>query len=1613
MLISLLSAVTVGTGTLVAYNNMECQVHKYDDGKVTTAPTCDSRGVKTYTCEICDKTKTVELDKLSHSYGPWTVTVEPTFDTEGVMERECSLCHDTDSISIDTVDVAYRIVIDSDDVDSKIVKVAKDGVYSLTEPVKAGYGFIKWVDSRGNDFAPSGVVSSNIGIKPVFELLDTTTVEELYERALAGADYIRLAADIEVDRPIYVTGNTTIFSEKAVTISRAPTYNGDIFVVGQDALRNHGVLENRLATLNLGQESASVDNTITIDGNKSNMTVDVVGSAIYVVNSATVNMYNNVVITNHKKVGNERTFLDEAYLSYPESVGGAAVVMVNGTFNMYGGMITNNESIAPSSEVSLYGGAVFNQSNVNVYGGLFENNTSSNSGGAIFNYKVTTILGGSFIGNTAKKGGAIALSGSLSSELYIGKTVTSIDDTYSVVFKDNTATGNGGAILSSANSPVVIYGDTLFEGNTAPSGRGGVVYTSGTLTIRHTKFVENSARDNAGAIYHYYSNEDLEVRVLDVENCIFDGNSSGKGGAVSLNAATSVTTTGAYAIFKDCTFTNNEAIATVSGTELLNGNGAVLYSTSSSVLEVYRCTFTSNTAGNMGGAVNVTSETTLVIHDSTFTNNTSYGKGGALSVYNGSTLELLNSQFIGNRSTNDDGGAIYLSAVTTTIDDITFDSNSAVDGGAMALFSKSDVTINSMSATKNSASNNGAVFYVKGSTLTLEKLDTTSIVAGSLTDDSMQNIATNYGGVIFAEAYATINLDTVSMGYNKAVNGAVIYIDDCTLDILGASTFNNNTSTKYGGVLCINGKSTVTMQGLSADNNVSSNCGGFMYIHTATATMDGATLTNNTSLRGGAIYSSTNATLTIDSTSFTSNKTTSTGNGGAIAVSKSKLVTVTDTDFTSNTAKLGGAIYVIGSTVNVGADSTFTTNSSTSYGGAIYATQTDEENVDDRKKSTVTVTNAIFSKNSTVTGGGAIFSSAGTLDLNAATFSENETTSSSYGGGALYTNASNVTTVEDVVFTANKSANIGGAIALYSGSTFTAYSITATKNTAVASGGVIYSSKSNINILTKQGKTSIFGSLTDNTLSNSAVNGGAIYIGQANTVVIDSTTFVGNTSSSNGAAIYATYSSTTTITNSIFNSNKATEFGASMFIEESATATFKGTAFSSNTAKYGAGVYALDATVNVEEDCTFTANEVTTTATSLYAGSGAILNVKDSTFTSNKASNYGCVAYVHASTATFDNITVTKNTAKRAALVYASSNSTVVIKNSTVYENIMSLSGGAVYASKAKKVEIISTDIYSNTAPTGGAIYATGTTVTVTGGKIYDNTSTTGGGAIYATASAVVTVTGTEIKNNTAADGGAAYVIGSTLNIGTDTVLQGNTSTGSNGGGAIYSNETEATTDTEAVPSTVSIQGATFTENSGKSGGAIFAIHTALTITDSSFTSNSATSGGAVYVYTASSATISNTTFTTNTANGNGGALRVSTGVKDVSNVVLTAVTFDTNSTNSSSSGGAIYASGGSGLEIVSMTAKSNTAKYGGIIYLTSAGSAMTIHEMTVSGIYTSKNSPYICANNAACIVKVNMSKFIDLEHTGLAITDIIKGSIKAENITDISLANDSTEEGA
>lgn len=190
---------------------------------------------------------------------------------------------------------------------------------------------------------------------------------------------------------------------------------------------------------------------------------------------------------------------------------------------------------------------------------------------------------------------------------------------------------------------------------------------------------------------------------------------------------------------------------------------------------------------------------------------------------------------------------------------------------------------------------------------------------------------------------------------------------------------------------------------------------------------------------GGAIYNS--GSLTVINSVFTGNRTASTSGywGGAI-FSQGEL-SLQNSAFSDNYGYTGGAIGVSSSSPLTVTECTFSTNSSTSSGGAIYST------------APTLINRSTFTGNIGANGGAVRVYNA-TLDIANSTFSGNSTTGGTGGsgwGGALF--VSGLTNVANSTFSGNL-AYAGGGIAINSGMTLNLTNATLSANGALFGGGI-------------------------------------------------------------------------------------------------------------------------------------------------------------------------------------------------------------------------------------------------------------------------------------------------------------------------------------------------------------------------------------------------------------------------------------------------------------------------------------------------------------------------------------------------------------------------------
>jgi len=276
---------------------------------------------------------------------------------------------------------------------------------------------------------------------------------------------------------------------------------------------------------------------------------------------------------------------------------------------------------------------------------------------------------------------------------------------------------NGGGIYVSAYARLKLDGITIQ--NCQAEYDGGAIYNKGTVEIMESSFrttIQNcTAHRNGGGIYN--DGGTLSVSSCDISLCKAP---SDHAGAIWNKGPLTVT---------NCTFTNNSAKDVGGIYNAAEGSGTV---------SITNCTFTNNSSTNGCGAIgNASNATAMTITGGSISGSTAGTNGGG--VWNGSILNLnnvtiQNCQALNTGSEQGRGGAIFNYNGTLTINGGTFQNNASRDGGAIYNKEDAEMTIHGGSFQNNTSGEGGAIYNNWSATLTIH--------GGTFTDNS----ATQSGG---------------------------------------------------------------------------------------------------------------------------------------------------------------------------------------------------------------------------------------------------------------------------------------------------------------------------------------------------------------------------------------------------------------------------------------------------------------------------------------------------------------------------------------------------------------------------------------------------------------------------------------------------------------------------------------------------------------------------------------------------------------------------------------------------------------------------------------------------------------------------------------------------
>ena len=1111
-----------------------------------------------------------------------------------------------------------------------------------------------------------------------------------------------------VEGDIHLSSNVTMLASEAdnfvngIVVDHLVNLKCDGFTINANNL-------GRIFNVTSTADKLNIYNANLINGNAD------IGGAIY--NTGSVYAYNTNFINNTAA-----------------TMGGA--VFNNGTLTIQKCIVDNNDiTKRTSSDSEDYGGAaIYNWYDSTLF---IKNSTISNN---LKNYKngdyvvgAVTSLGKTiisqnsyFVNNSGRWGGAITTSGSS----LPGKKVNELsisDSTFSkngglygagifiqgskfsitsCVFDSNTASGKGnmtpndnnGAAIEVTNTDKSITGTiskSTFTNNKAQYG-GAIDICAGTIKITNSKFINNSADVEGGAIDINTLNGNPKVTISGSK---FINNSAPLGGAIlnikdlTVKGSTFINNTpntifnwvgaGGNLNLNIRTFTDlQNAIGLVTGTITLNQNVAM----------------TAKEAADFTNGITINKDITIDGKGHTID---AKNLGRIFNIGEGFTVTLTNATLINGKA--DKGGAIYNDG-SLTLSDVKLSDNAADSYGG-AVFNNGHLVVGNSVFESNDIVNRGSASVDYGGAAIYNWYDGVLTVSGS---NFTNNIKNYKNGDRLVGAIATIGDATISDSYfvnntgrwGGAIStaGYLLAGDDVNTLTVSGSTFKENGGL-YGAGIFVAG-SDFTVSDCVFDKNSAFGKGD---------------MTPNNNNGAAIVVTDTGKDITgiITDSNFTNNKAHF---SGAVDICEGK-ITIKNSIFVNNSAEYCAGAIAVDSQINKPAveiiNSKFDSNSA-EYGGAIY------------NYYNLTVVDSTFTNNSKDT----IYNfRVANLDLGIKTFTDLQ--------NAIGLVRGTLTLNQNIVMTDDEAANFKDGVAINKniridgkghtidvrdlGRIFNigeGFTVTLTNATLINGkadkGGAIYNDGS----LT----------LSDVKLSDNAADsyGGAVFnnghlvVGNS---VFESNDIVNRGSASvdyGGAAIYNWYDGTLTVSGSNFTNNIKNYKNGDRLVGAVATigdATISDSYFVNNAGRWGGAISASGY---------------------LLAGDDVnTLTVSGSTFKEN-GGLYGAGIFVAGSDFTVSDCVFDKNTAFGKGDMTPNNNNGAAIVVTDTGKDIT----GAITGS----------NFTNNKAQYGGAIYICEGNIAISDSLFENNSADVEGGAIdidSAINNPVVTVENSKFVNNT------------------------------------------------------------------------------------------------------------------------------------------------------------------------------------------------------------------------------------------------------------------------
>ena len=1399
-----------------------------------------------------------------------------------------------------------------------------------------------------------------------------------------GALYCRVA--LAIDNSTFAN-NAATESSGAIAIVEAVAVLTNANFTGNSAQWWGGAIVSHLSTTTISESNFSANESVSD------------GAGIYTID-ATLTLIDDSFESNvSQSVGgavygrtSTVTITDVEFLSNTAGFSGGGVGLDRCQTTMSKVRATGNVGNSWAGFSDVIGGEA------NVDNSYFVSNSAPSGGGAFSTAGcVLTISGSEFVGNsTDNSAGAIHVNG----------TATVVDSTFT-----NNSAYFGGAIDVIANGTAEVTGSTFTENSASYAGGAAHTHSGGTLTVRDSEVVRNSATSYGGGF-------DADG-LISIDGVTLTGNTSGNAsGGFHVGRSGS-------AVMVNSTFTENHA-AYRGGATVLNGpaqldnivftnNTADQYAGAIDItragITITDSVFTGNrAAANVAGAVRVEAgvDGTATIQNSIFSENQSAGSGGAISLYNG-TLLLENSLLYKNQA-NLQGGAIdvsggsnvgVLNAINTTIvDNVATDpsDNVRVGTGSTANFYNSIIV-------QTDGSND---VYNDGGTLNAYN------TLASYVDWSNADSATNYQYVAALSLFA----DAANDDYTLANNSVAIHAGDAaylsegtTTDLAGAPRVALGAVDL--GAYEYNGDSwkLAAPQFLSVAPGVDSITATWTpivgasryYVAYAPEGEDAFTSINarsNTTLTISGLDVDAVYKIKVRAVSGNENAANSTWsevvsvrtNPETPSLVVTTLVDVVDAydretslreaveiyaqngdTITFAPSLAGGTITLNGTQISV--DKPMTIDASALWDAEndapgitidadqksrLFDVRTDDGENAFTIDSIALVNGRVASSSET---GAAIHADYSLVHVNAVV-AEN---CAGLNGGAFNAHHS-AFEITNSKFVNNNADSLGGAIAVGDDSRATIRNAQFTNNTAGNEGGAIYVRDGSALIV----ESSAF---TGNTATNF---GGGVFVGVDSNAKFTETTFDGNSALAHAGGAINT-DGIIEVVDCLFTGNQASaDNGGAIQCWTTSTATISGSTFQGNSAYSAGAIYAHNILTITDTIFTENTSAFRGGAVALFSGNSDVATIIDGCEFTNNTGGYGGGLFAMDRGAITTNTTFTSNTAtQRGGGAWAENPGAVLTFNNVEFnDNTATYDGGAICADASASLIVADSDFNRNTANTGGAIWSGGGegSLTITNGDFSRNVAQNGEGGALRVHYTPATITGGTFEGNTSTGhGGAARFDNAAFSI-SQASFTGNQS--GNQGGAFKTDDcpTISIDDCEFVENaaagmggaiqiwnttTTTLTNSEFTRNtSGEYGGGVFLLGSEIVSTDLAFTGNVAQShGGGIYLSGSGRAEFTDSSFIGNRSeSGNGGA------IFSEGNVVGAALAFTGNT--SASSGGAICISSGA-LRLENSLLIKNGAENSGGIYLSGTGVLNAINTTIADNVSTNSGFDVIVGSDA------------------------------------------------